>query len=84
MKNVSPCGSCNRRSSETSVVIRATRSNILEEIIFHSHRCENLKFYVEIKMFLGNKARQVSEAYLTAISEPIVYTLWDPQHLTTV
>jgi hypothetical protein len=36
-------------------------------------------------MFLGSRARPVRRAdNVTAICEPIVYTLWDPQHLTTV
>jgi hypothetical protein len=35
-------------SSETSVLTRATRRNISEEAILHSHRCENLKSYTEV------------------------------------
>jgi hypothetical protein len=34
-----------RRSSETSVDTRSTRRHIAEDVIFHSHRRENLKSY---------------------------------------
>jgi hypothetical protein len=33
------------RSSDTSVLIRATGRNIQEDAILHSHRRENLKSY---------------------------------------
>jgi hypothetical protein len=33
-------------SSETSVLTRATRRNIQGDTILHSHRRENLKFYI--------------------------------------
>jgi hypothetical protein len=36
-------------------------------------------------MFWGSKARPVCDAdNLTAICEPIVYIMWDPQHLATL
>jgi hypothetical protein len=36
------------RSSETSVIIRATLRYIQEDGILHRHRRENLKSYVEL------------------------------------
>jgi hypothetical protein len=36
-------------------------------------------------MFLGSRVRPVHRAdNLTAIREPIVYTMWDPQQLTVI
>jgi hypothetical protein len=35
------------RSSETSVLTRATLRNITDDGTLHSHQCENLKSYTE-------------------------------------
>jgi hypothetical protein len=42
-------------SSETLALTRATRRNIPEDTILHSHRRENLKSYREI-LFVASKA----------------------------
>jgi hypothetical protein len=44
-------------STETSVLTRATRRNIPEDTILHSHRRENLKSYIEHKV---SESRSVS------------------------
>jgi hypothetical protein len=40
-------------SSETWVLTRATRRNIPEDTILHSHRREDLKSYIPFGLFLG-------------------------------
>jgi hypothetical protein len=42
-----------RRSSETPIVTRATRRNILEDDILHNHRRENLKSYILLTLLLA-------------------------------
>jgi hypothetical protein len=46
--------------SETSVLTRATWRNIPEDVILHSHRCENLKSYIELAGWTLQWRRHVS------------------------
>jgi hypothetical protein len=41
-------------SNETSVIIRATRRNIAEDGILHSHRRESLKSYMLQTVFIAH------------------------------
>jgi hypothetical protein len=55
-------------SSETSVITRATRRNIPENVILHSHRRENLKSYI------GSRSWQTLRKH-----NDTFYNLWVPK-----
>jgi hypothetical protein len=54
------------RSSETSVLTRATRRNTSEDAILHSHRRENLKSFTTERM-CSNIQGYVSEAFFLPV-----------------
>jgi hypothetical protein len=50
-------------SSETSVLITATRRNTPEDAVLHSHRRENLKSYIDYTL-----AKESHSAYVVRLS----------------
>jgi hypothetical protein len=60
------------RSTETSVLTRATRHSIQEDAILHSHRRENLKSYKKVEIL-----------YLVSACLSVeLISLWSTQSLT--
>jgi hypothetical protein len=57
------------RSSETSVLTRATRRNNPDDIILHSHRRENLKSYNAITVFISSEKGDSLSNLLTMVKK---------------
>jgi hypothetical protein len=65
-------------SSETAVLSRATRRNIPEDTIFHSHRRENLKYYKTRSVFeCGMKGNPESCTFLEFKTHPNFSEIWE-------
>jgi hypothetical protein len=62
------------RSSETSVLNRATRRHFPEDGILHSHRLENLKYYIELTGYIEEVCNiDLSERQNLLVNEPIPF-----------
>jgi hypothetical protein len=62
-------------SSETSVLIRTTRSNIPEDGNLHSHSREDLKSYMKVSALLSFWCAARNQKYFELITD--VQTLWN-------
>jgi hypothetical protein len=54
-------------SSETSVLTRATRRNIQEDTILHSHCRENLKSYTGLELFIWRGEMGIGRVSLSSV-----------------
>jgi thiamine phosphate synthase YjbQ (UPF0047 family) len=61
--------------SETSVLTRATRRNNPEDTILHSHRRENLKSYINLKLMFTDAIATIDGGMLQGTWQAIEHRL---------